>query len=51
MTNRYGMTKFITIRKRVNALRRAIRSEGTPAIQNAWDRLEPFVDRVFRMGW
>ncbi|WP_375553379.1 hypothetical protein [Roseovarius mucosus] len=44
MTDRYGKTRIHKIRAAQNALREAIRAEGTPAIQDAWDRLEPWLD-------
>jgi hypothetical protein len=37
------MIKTITIYRYIERLRKAIRSEGTPAIQEAWDKLEPHV--------
>ena len=37
------MIKPITIYKYIERLRKTIRSEGTPAIQEAWDKLEPHV--------
>jgi hypothetical protein len=37
------MIKPITIYKYIERLRKVIRSEGTPAIQEAWDKLEPHV--------
>lgn len=48
MTDHYGLARITKLRAAVNALRIAIRSEGTPAIQDAWDRVEPWVDRIFR---
>lgn len=44
----YGRTKLSKLRAAVQALRDAIRAEGTPAIQDAWDRCEPWVDRIFK---
>ena len=44
MTDRYGNTRIVKIRAAQNALREAIRAEGTPRIQDAWDRLEPWID-------
>ena len=35
------MIKAITIYNYIGRLRKAIRAEGTPAIQEAWDKLEP----------
>ena len=37
------MIKAITIYRYIERLRKTIRSEGTPAIQEAWDKLEPHV--------
>ncbi len=44
---RYGRAKIVTLRRDVNALRKAIRAEGTPAVQDAWEKAERWVDRVF----
>jgi hypothetical protein len=43
-TDTYGRVKFVTIQKTKNELRRAIQSEGTPLIQDIWDRLEQRID-------
>lgn len=32
----------------INALRKAIRSEGTPAIQDAWDKVEEHIDFIYQ---
>jgi hypothetical protein len=37
------MIKAITIYRYIERLRKVIRSEGTPAIQEAWEKLEPHV--------
>ncbi len=37
------MIKAVTIYNKIDRLRKAIRREGTPAIQDAWDNLEPYV--------
>ena len=37
------MIKAITIYNYIGRLRKVIRAEGTPAIQEAWDKLEPHV--------
>jgi hypothetical protein len=37
------MIKAITIYQYIERLRKAIRAEGTPAIQEAWDKMEPHV--------
>lgn len=31
----------------INALRKLIRGEGTPAIQEAWDKVEEHIDFVY----
>ncbi len=46
--SRYGRAKLSKLRAAVQALRGVIRAEGTPAIQDAWDRVEPGGDRIFR---
>ena len=35
------MIKAITIYNKINRLRRAIREEGSPKVQAAWDEIEP----------
>ena len=37
------MIKAVTIYNKIDRLRKAIRREGTPAIQEAWDQIEPHV--------
>ncbi len=37
------MIRTIKIINKIERLRRVIRSEGTPAVQEAWDQLEPHV--------
>ena len=32
----------------IEALRQAIRAEGTPAILDAWDRVETHIDYVYQ---
>jgi len=39
--------KAITIYNYIGRLRKAIRAEGTPAIQESWDKLEPHVSVFF----
>jgi hypothetical protein len=48
--NRYGRVKFGTIQATKNELRRAIQEEGTPRIQDLWDRLEQWIDSPPMMG-
>jgi hypothetical protein len=44
MSEHYGKARMGTIRAAVNELRAAIRAEGTPTVQDAWDRMEPWID-------
>jgi len=37
------MIRAVTIYNKIDRLRKAIRREGTPAVQDAWDNLEPYV--------
>lgn len=48
MTNPYGNVRPATIQRAIDELRAACRDEGTPRIQEAWDRLEPWVDVVYQ---
>ena len=43
------MIKAVTIYNKIGRLRKSIRAEGTPAIQDAWDAIEPYVS-VFLSG-
>lgn len=47
LIERYGNVKILKLRRAVNELRTLIRREGTPDIQSAWDRCEPWLDRIF----
>jgi len=47
MTTRYGNRTIIKMFNQINALRRAIRKEGTPAIQEAWDKVEEHIDFIY----
>ena len=47
MTTRYGNRTIIKMFNQINALRKAIRNEGTPAIQEAWDKVEEHIDFVY----
>lgn len=42
MTPRYGRTRISKIRQAVDGLRHMIATQGTPDIQEAWDRYEPW---------
>lgn len=45
---RYGQRKVVKIINDMDRLRKAIRSEGTPKIQEAWDRIEPVIDMFYQ---
>ena len=47
LTDRYGQRTIVKMFNEVNALRKAIRSEGTPKIQEAWDKVEEHIDYVY----
>jgi len=40
---RYGNTRVSRIRKRIEALRQAIRAHDPEAAEKAWDDLEPYI--------
>lgn len=44
------MTGIVKMYNRINRLRKLIRSEGTPAIQEVWDEVEQFIDKFFKQG-
>ena len=43
MTEKYGNRRVVKMFNQINALRKLIRSEGTPAIQEAWDKVEEHI--------
>ena len=43
----YGKARIATLRKAVDELRQACRQEGTPRIQDAIDRAEPWIAAIF----
>ena len=45
--DRYTNRKVPKMYAQINELRRAIRAEGTPAIQDAWDKVEEHIDFVY----
>lgn len=45
---RYGRRNVPKMIAQIEALRRAIRAEGTPAIQDAWDKVEEHIDYAYR---
>lgn len=46
--DRYGQRKVVKIFNDMDRLRKAIRAEGTPKIQEAWDRIEPVIDLFYQ---
>ena len=47
MTAKYGRRNIPKMYEQINALRRAIAAEGTPAIQDAWGAVEEHVDYAY----
>lgn len=47
---RYGRRKVTKMYAEINRLRAAIRAEGTPAIQDAWDAVEEHIDFVYQQS-
>jgi hypothetical protein len=47
---KYGRRNVAGMIRQVNDLRQAIRAEGTPAIQSAWDAVEEHIDYAYRAG-
>lgn len=45
---RYGARRIVRMYADINRLRRAIRAQGTPEIQSAWDRVEPHIDFAYQ---
>lgn len=43
----YGKRRVPRLIAKLNQLRSTIRAEGTPATQDAWDEVEPFIDFLF----
>lgn len=48
LTERYGRRNIAKMYAEVRTLRNAIRAEGTPAIQAAWDAVEEHIDYAYR---
>ena len=44
----YGTRDVAGMIRQVDELRRAIRQEGTPTIQAAWDAVEEHIDYAYR---
>lgn len=45
---KYGNRNVPKMIRQIDALRKAIRAEGTPAIQDAWDAVEEHIDYAYR---
>lgn len=48
LVKKYGNRNVSKMLRQINALRAAIRAEGTPAIQSAWDAVEEHIDYAYR---
>ena len=48
MMPRYGNRTIVKMFNQINALRKVIRSEGTPMIQEAWDKVEEHIDFIYQ---
>lgn len=48
MTERFGQRRVSKMYAQINTLRRAIAAEGTPAIQDAWDKVEEHLDYAYQ---
>lgn len=42
------MTSIVKMYNQINKLRRLIREQGTPDIQDAWEKVEQFIDQFFK---
>ena len=45
---RHGKCKVAKMYAQINTLRHAIRTEGTEAIQDAWDAVEEHIDFIYQ---
>lgn len=45
---KYGRRNVPKMIAQIDALRQAIRAEGTPAVQAAWDAVEEHIDYAYR---
>lgn len=45
---KYGNRNVSKMLRQINTLCAAIRAEGTPAIQSAWDAVEEHIDYAYR---
>lgn len=48
MTGKYGERNITKMIREIDVLRQSIRAEGTPAIQDAWDKVEPHIDYAYQ---
>ena len=48
MTAKYGRRNVPKMIGQVDALRHAIRAEGSPLVQDAWDAVEEHIDFAYR---
>lgn len=48
MEPKFGNRNIPKMYAQINDLRRAIRAEGTPAIQSAWDAVEEHIDFAYK---
>ena len=48
MNARYGNRNIAKMYAQIQKLREAIRREGTPEIQDAWDAVEEHIDYAYR---
>ena len=47
-TAKFGNRNVPKMIQQINELRQAIRWQGTPAIQDAWDKVEEHIDYAYR---
>ena len=47
-SQKYGKRNVSKMIAQIDALRKAIRSEGTPNIQDAWDAVEEHIDFAYQ---
>ena len=47
MNEKYGNRSVAKMYRQINDLRRLISSEGTPSIQDAWDKVEEHIDFAY----
>lgn len=48
MDEKWGQRNVAKMIRQVEALRRVIREQGTPEIQDAWDKVEEHIDYAYR---